>query len=162
MQDFFNWQGVIGTICGIIGMIVSIIVWIKSSKIENFLQKEKTRANESIKFILSDGKEEHEIVPSLRRREVSRSEIQGRLGTIPRKDENSPFYKIKYTNKREYYEQIDKIINGSNEQGDTKLVIECTQQEFEQFILDLPKIEAKPEAAVKVKTAKVKKLKNGK
>lgn len=162
MQEFFNWQGVVGTVAGVIGAIVSIFVWIKSKKIENFLEKEKARANESIKFVLSDGENEYEILPSPRRREVSRSEIQGRLGTIPRKDKKSPVYKIKYTGEREYYEQIDKIINGSSEKGDTKLVIRCTPEEFKQFILDLPEIEAKPEAAVKVKTAGVKKPKNGK
>lgn len=162
MQEFFNWQSLIGTIIGIVGMIFSLLAWRKSKKVEDFLEKEKERANESIKFILSDGKDEYEILPSLRRREVSRGEIQGRLGTIPRKDEKSPIYKIKYTSEREYYEQIDKIMNGSNEQGNKKLVVKCTQPEFEQFILDLPKSEAKGKADVKAKTARVKELKNGK
>ena len=138
MEDFIKWFGFFGTLFGIIlgfiGTYFSWNAWRESQKANEFLEREKTRSNETIKFILSDGSREYEILPSLRRREVTRSEVQGRLGTIPRKDKKSPVYNIKYTSKNQYYEQIDQIMNGSNEVGQTSLVIECEKDEFDQFV----------------------------
>lgn len=141
MQDFFNWQGVIGTVAGVIGTIVSIFVLLKSRKIAKFLEKEKKRKSEQIKFILKAGKFVFEL-PFLRREEVTRGEIQGRLGTIPMKVKGSR-YSIEYTNSLEFYEQIDKIYEGSNELGNSSLIITCTKEEFAQFNFAQPKIEAK-------------------
>ena len=74
MQEFFNWQGVIGTVAGVIGTIVSIFVYFKSQKIEKFLEKEKERLTERVSFILKDGNRE-KTLPFLRRQEVIRGEI---------------------------------------------------------------------------------------
>ncbi len=148
MQEFFNWQGVIGTVAGVIGTIVSIFVYFKSQKIEKFLEKEKERLTERVSFILKDGNRE-KTLPFLRRQEVIRGEIQGRLGTIPMVVKGTR-YSIEFTNSLEFYEQIDKIHEGSAYSGNSNLIIKCTKEEFDQFNFDLPKIEAK-KAVKKVK-----------
>lgn len=131
MQDFFNWQGVFGTIIGIIGTVISIFVLYKSRKIEKFLEKEKERLSEQVKFILTDGNSIYEL-PFIRRQEVTRGEIQGRLGTIMMKDKGVR-YSIAYTNSLEFYKQLDRIIDGSHETDESRLSIECTVEEFGQF-----------------------------
>ena len=141
MQDFFNWQGVVGTIFGVLGTIVSIFVLLKSRKIDKFLEKEKERLTERVTFILKDGNREKSL-PFLRRQEVVRGEIQGRLGTIPMVIKGNR-YSIEFTNSLEFYEQIDKIYEGSNSSGDSNLIIKCTKDEFDQFNFDSPKPEVK-------------------
>lgn len=141
MQDFFNWQGVIGTIIGIIGTVFAWFAWRKSKEVENFLEKEKARLNEKIKIILKQGENEY-ILPDLRRQDITRSEIQGRLGVIPMKVKGKR-YAIEFTNSPEFYRQIDLLSEGSNDTGNSSLIIACTNEEFAQFKFDSPKIETK-------------------
>lgn len=131
MQDFFNWQGVFGTIVGVIGTFFALMAWHKSREVEKILEKEKVRLNEKVKVILTNGKEKLEL-PEFRRQEFTRNEIQGRLGTIPMKNKGER-YSIEYTNKPEYYEQIYRIIEGSSETGATFFEIKCTDEELAQF-----------------------------
>ncbi len=139
MQNFFNWQGVVGTIIGLIGTVFAWFAWRKSKEVENFLEKEKARLNEKIKIILKQGDNEY-ILPDLRRQDVARNEIQGRLRIALR---NTDFYKIAYLNDEKYFNQIDEIVEGSSELGNSSLIINCTKEEFAQFNFDLPKIETK-------------------
>ncbi len=67
----------------------------------------------------------------LRRAELTRAEILGRLGMIPMKTKGSRF-SLSYLNKPEFLAQINQIMDGS---GDAVLTIPCTQEEFEQFDL---------------------------
>ncbi len=131
MQDFFNWQGVVGTIAGIVGTIVSIFVLLKSRKIDKFLEEEKGRLAEQVKFELTDGKLVYKF-PFLRRQEVTRQEVQGRLGNIPMKVKGKR-YSIHYTNLVDFYHQLDEIFKGSHETQKSVLTIECTEEEFKQF-----------------------------
>ena len=131
MQDFFNWQGVIGTILGIIGIIYSWKAWKKSQEVEQFLEQEKIRLSEKIEVVLTNGKKEIRL-PEFRRQEFTRGEIQGRLGTIPMRNKGNR-YSIEFTNKPAYYEQINRIIEGSNETVASVLLINCTDEEFAQF-----------------------------
>lgn len=137
MQEFFNWQGLIGTIIGIIGTIFGWKAWQKSKEVENLIEREKARLNEKIKMILKQGENEY-ILPTLRRQDVMRSEIQGRLGVIPMKIKGKR-YAIEFTNSSEFYRQIDLVSEGSNELGNSSLIIDCTAEEFAQFKFELPK-----------------------
>ena len=133
MQDFFNWQGLIGTIFGLTGIIFSWKAWKKSQEVERFLEQEKVRLSEKIEVVLTNGNEEIRL-PEFRRQEFTRGEIQGRLGTIPMKERGSR-YSIEYTNMPDYYEKINRIIEGSNETVPSVLEIKCTDAEFAQFAL---------------------------
>lgn len=141
MQDFFNWQRVVGTIIGIIGTVFAWFAWRKSKEVENFLEKEKERLNEKIKIILKQGENEYAL-PDVRRQDVIRSEIQGRLGVIPMKVKGKR-YSIEFMNSSGFYRQIDLVSEGSNESGNSSLIINCTEAEFAQFKFETPKTQAK-------------------
>ena len=153
MQDFFNWQGVVGTIAGIIGTVVSIFVLIKSKKIESIIEKDKARLKEKVKIVLKHGGNE-EILSEMCRKDITRSEIQGRLGAIPMKVKGKR-YSIEFVNSSEFFERIDLISGGSNETKNTRLIIDCEEKEFAQFSFAQLKTEAK-------KTVKKVKENNGK
>lgn len=144
MDEFIKWFGFIGTafgiIIGIVGTYFSWNAWSESKKTQQLFEKERARLNEKIKIILTDGKNEH-LLPVLRRQDVTRSEIQGRLGVVPRKTELP--YKIAYLNDEKFFKQIDEITEGSNSSGKSDLTVNCTDEEFAQFNFDLPKIETK-------------------
>lgn len=158
MEEFIKWSGFIGTaigiIIGIFGTYYSWNAWNESKKTQQFLKKEEGRKNEKINVILINGKNEH-ILPTMRRQDVTRSEIQGRLGVIPMKVKGNR-YSIEFTNSPEFYQQIDLVSAGSNELGNSDLIINCTNEELAQFNFDQPKIETRK------KSAKGKELKNGK
>lgn len=152
MQDFFNWQGVVGTVIGVIGTIISIFVLLKSRRIENFLEREKSRNNEKVEIVLTDGISS-KILPAIRRQEVTRSEVQGRIRLVPTIN-NAP-YSIAYLNSDDFFKQIDLIVIGSNESGNTKIEIKCTSAEVAQFTFYQQPMKAK-------RTIKKVKIANGK
>jgi hypothetical protein len=131
MQEFFNWQGVVGTIFGLIGLYFSWNAWNESKQAKKLLEEEILRSNEKIRIFLTDGKNTQEL-PSLRRQDVTRSEIQGRLGTIPMKKKGTR-YSIEYVSSADFIKQIDKI---AEESGQGTLMINCSTVEFNQFKFD--------------------------
>ena len=133
MNDFFGWSGVVGTIFGLIGMIYAIKAWSKSVEVEKFLEREKARLSKRINLVLTDGEKTH-YLPNLRRQDVTRNEIQGRLGAIPIAnpiEKKSNRYSIELS--PEFYEQIDSIAAGTGETEGSTLTIKCTPEEFAQF-----------------------------
>lgn len=155
MEDFYGWSGVVGAVVAIPGTIFAILAWSKSRQVEKFLEKEKARLNEKITLILNDGNNEQKL-PHLRRQDITRGEIQGRLGAIPMKKKGAR-YAIQFL--PEFYEQIDLISEGTNEKGRSTLTITCTPEEFSQFDFEPVHPSAtrsiKPEAEPKTeKTAK--------
>lgn len=156
MEEFIKLFGFWGTVAGLIIGIVSTYfswkAWRESKQTKKLLEKEKERLNEKINIILTNGTNEYRL-PVLRRQDLTRGEIQGRLGVVPRK---ADLYKIAYLNDERYFKQIDEIVEGSKTSGKSNLFINCTKEEFEQFNFYQPKIETRK------KSAKVKELKNGK
>ena len=147
MEEFIKWFGFIGTavgiLLGILGTYYSWNAWSESKRTQQLLEKEEARKNEKIKVVLTDGKNEH-ILPPIRRRDISRSEIQGRLGVIPMKAKGER-YSIEFTNSSDFYRQIDLISEKSCETDSSRLIINCTGEELAQFAFDAPKIKAKRE-----------------
>ncbi len=141
-DELIKWLGSWGTlislimgIIGIWGVFITWKAWNKTKRIEKFLENEKSRLNEKIKMTLKNGENEYNL-PALRRQDITRSEIQGRLGAIPMKTKGKR-YSIEFTN--DFYSQIDIISEGSNESGHSSLTINCTKDEFDQFNFELPK-----------------------
>ena len=134
-----NVIGLIGTITGIIGMYFAILAFRESESIKKGITKEKERLNEDVSVTLVESNKNRRIkLPSkLRRQEVTRAELQGRLGVIPMESSGAqqPRYSIRYMNTKEYLEDIDKISEGS---GESELTIICETDEIEQF--DLTKL----------------------
>jgi hypothetical protein len=153
MEEFLKWFGfwgtLIGLILGVIGMYFSWNAWHESKQTQKLFEREKDRLNEKIKIVLVEGKSRYEL-PEIRRQDVTRSEVQGRLRLVPTID-GSP-YKIANLNENGFFKQIDKIVEGSNKTGYSTLTIECKNGEFHQFKFNSPEI--KPEKEVKNVTRK--------
>jgi uncharacterized membrane protein len=135
-EEFLKWFGFWGTVIslligavGLWGVYITWKAWNKTQKIEKFLEDEKARNNETVELFLTDGKAEYELKPPLRRREIIRNEIQGRLGTIPLKNKKEKFYRIAYINNPDFYEQLDAISNGCNKNGNSRITIKCVVNE---------------------------------
>ncbi|HEY0428578.1 MAG TPA: hypothetical protein VGC76_12425 [Pyrinomonadaceae bacterium] len=145
MEEFIKWFGFFGTalgiVIGIVGTYFSWNAWNESKKTQQIVKKEEERKNEKIKVALKAGKKEY-ILPAMRRQDVTRGEILGRLGVIPMKVKGNR-YSIEFTNSPEFYKQIDLISAGSNELGNSDLIIDCSNKELGQFNFDQPKIETK-------------------
>ena len=138
LKYFGFWGTIIGLILSLIGIYFSVNAWIESKRTQKILQAEKQRLNEKIKIILTDGKNSQPL-PSLRRQDVTRSEVQGRLGTIPMLKKGSR-YSIEFLSSPEFIKQIDQI---AEETGHGSLVINCSDAEFNQFDLGLTKTNTK-------------------
>jgi hypothetical protein len=69
---------------------------------------------------------------NMRRSELSRGEIMGRLGTLPVRKLGSRF-RIDYIATKNFVEQVDKA---KEDESVKEILIHCTEEEFQQFELD--------------------------
>ena len=128
--------GSIADIIGIIGSIAAVFAWFNSSKTNKMLEIERKRQNQKIKIIL-ENKQDSQILQlpvQLRREEISRAEVLGRIGMIPIKksllDKGQKRFSIRYLYNPEFLKQIDEIKENGRK---TELRIECDKDEFNQF-----------------------------
>lgn len=127
-MDLFNN---FGTFVGLLSALFSLLAWLKARRIQKDQQAEKARQSKSITVTLQHGGNKIELPVELRRAELTRAEVLGRLGMIPMKNKGSRFA-LTYLNTPEFLKQINQIMDGN---GDAVLTIPCTQEEFEQFDL---------------------------
>ena len=115
----------IGIVTGIGGAVFSLLIWIKLRQKEKF-NEQRIR----IQFKkLSDGSVEA-LPYEMERKHLTRAEVQGLLGTVPRVDINAPVYKLSFVSKVEFFNRLkatqdDELVN--------TLEIDCTDEEFAQF-----------------------------
>lgn len=80
------------------------------------------------------GGQAYELPVDIRRTELTRSELLGRLGMVPvKKDEKGNEQKrfsISYLNSKEFFERLSQLVLGT---GSDALVIPCKKEEYEQF-----------------------------
>jgi hypothetical protein len=80
--------------------------------------------------VLSYGDEKIELPVPLLRTELTRQEVLGRIGMIPRKTK-AP-YSIRYLNTVDFWEQLTQVMEGT---GDGIISISLKEEELEQFDL---------------------------
>lgn len=133
VESFGFWGTLVGLLVGIIGMYFSWNAWNESRQTKKLVENEKKRLNEKVGIILTDQKREFQL-PKLRRQDITRSEVQGRIAVgLKNKAER---YSLEYLNTPEFFRQIDLISEGSNETGATSFKIICKPDEFAQFDFD--------------------------
>ena len=128
-MDLFN---TFGTFVGLFSALFSLLAWLKARRIQKDQQAEKARQSKSITVTLQYGGKKIELPVELRRAELTRAEVLGRLGMIPMKNKANRFA-LSYLNTPEFFKQVHQIMD-ANDHG--VLTIPCNKEEFEQF--DLP------------------------
>lgn len=129
-----SWIGDIADFIGILGGVFAFFAWWQASRLRKDAEQERQRQNSRIKVILRYGGQTYQLPVDLRRAELTRSELLGRLGMIPiKKDERGNEQKrfaISHLNSKEFFERLDELVLGN---GNDVLIIPCKQEEFEQF-----------------------------
>jgi hypothetical protein len=124
--------GLIADIIGILGAVFALFSWMQARQLKKIQEQEKIRLNQKVGVILQHGQEKLELPVAIRRAELSRGELLGRLGMIPLEKRGGRF-SLGYLNTAEFFQQMGQILEG---QGEMTLIIPCSKEEFEQFDLD--------------------------
>lgn len=129
-----SWVSSVADIIGILGGVFAFLAWIQASRLRRDAKQERQRQNARIKVILTYGGQKYELPVDMRRAELTRSELLGRLGMIPvKKDEKGDEqrrFSISHLNSKEFFERLNELTLGS---GNDVLIIPCKQEEFKQF-----------------------------
>lgn len=135
-----EWISNASDIIGVLGGVFAFLAWIQTLRLRKYQVAEQRRLNSTIRIVLQYQDQEYELPFPMRRSEFTRAELLGRLGMIPvkndDKDQEQKRFSIAYLNSREFFEQMNRIVQG---EGDDQLVVPCTWKEFNQF--DLPPIQ---------------------
>ncbi len=116
-------------ILGWIATIVSLIgiPWIRYST-----WREQKRQNQRIQIKLISPTKEQDLPGDLRRANLSRAEIQGYLGAIPKKVKGGR-YDIDYLISNEFFNSLREAQLAT---GESTIGIKCKQDEFDQFDIE--------------------------
>lgn len=129
-----EWVSLIADAIGILGAVFALFAWWQARQIREDQLKERIRQNQLVQIKLQHGNQSYDLpVLQLRRGELTRAEVLGRIGMIPMKGrEKGKRFEIRYVNTAEFLQQINQILDGNK---DGMLTIPCTEQEFAQFDL---------------------------
>jgi hypothetical protein len=124
----------IADIVGILGALFALLAWLQTRAINAAMVKEQQRQNKQVTVVLQHGAEKATLPVSIRRAELTRSEILGRLGMIPLvAPDPSNRFSLRYLNTPEFLQSVNQVAAGD---GDAILTIPCNEQEFRQFALN--------------------------
>ena len=115
-----------------IGAFLAAFAWIQVKA-----NGKQISLNSEIKVILwNEDTQRQLILPiHLRRVDISRPELLGRIGMIPRRNK-SEFFALSYLNSSSFFLELNRIQASNKEEN---LIIPCSIEEIEQF--DLPQYE---------------------
>jgi hypothetical protein len=119
----------IADIVGILGAVFALLAWVQAGQINKKIEQEQRRQNKRINVILRNGMQPLELPIELRRAELTRAEILGRIGMIPMKEKGKRF-SLGYLNTPEFLRRINELTEGHR---DSVLEIPCTEEELNQF-----------------------------
>ncbi|MBN1928135.1 MAG: hypothetical protein JW764_01115 [Chlorobiaceae bacterium] len=132
-----DWISFVSEIIGALGIIPAGYAGIRL-----YLQrKEKQRLNQIVSVMLECTETKQKIVPLMlvRRKDITRAELQGILGTIKMKEDGKR-YKLNHLNTKEFWADIERLQASDNKDSEhDKLVIPCSSKEIEQFDSDVVK-----------------------
>ncbi len=129
-MDYVTAIGFFSSVITIIG--APLVLWGIWQLFQNY--KEGKRLNQIVSVVLQCDKDNRKIVPLMvvRRKDITRAELQGILGTIKMKPSNTGRYKLNHLNTKKFWQDIERLQASDNEDND-QLLIPCTPEEIEQF-----------------------------
>jgi len=126
-----EWLAISADIVGILGAFFALFAWLQARQVRKAITFEQQRQNRKITVVLQHGADRLELPVELRRAELTRAEVLGRIGMLPMKTPGARF-SLGYLNNPDFFRQISAIMVGTD---DATLTIPCKQEEFEQFDL---------------------------
>jgi len=126
----------VADVIGVVGATFALLAWLQSRETNKRLEAEKQRKQQRVNVVLRNGAEHITLPVQMRREELSRAELLGRLGMIPVKDQlptEQKRFSLPYLNTAEFFQQLNNAIEGDGEQS---ISISCTDMEFDQFDLN--------------------------
>jgi hypothetical protein len=123
--------GFFADVLSVIGAFYAFFAWLQAKANSKQITREQQRMNSRIKVILVENVSKRQIVLPVppRRLELTRAELLGRIGMIPRKNK-SEFFVLSYLNSSSFFQELNRI-QASDQEED--LVIPCNSQEIDQF-----------------------------
>lgn len=129
--DIVNW---ISTLISLGGLVFAYRAYRKTQIIEAQNDTMRKRQDGRISIYLFDNmtKKKYRLPSDLRRSDLTRAELFGRIGAIPRK-EPSDNYRIDHLLSRIFY---DDLIKAQTNEGAYEIIIPCDDSEILQFDLE--------------------------
>lgn len=124
-----DWLGLAADTTGILGALFALLAWWQARQLRQEAHAERMRQNRAVTLVLQHGARRIELPVELRRAELTRAEILGRLGMIPMRTRGQRF-SLDYLNTPDFLRQINQIASGN---GPGLLTIPCTAAELDQF-----------------------------
>ena len=123
--------GFFADVLSVIGAFYAFFAWLQAKANNRQITREQERMNSRIKVILTEIVSKRQIVlpVHLRRLELTRAELLGRIGMIPRKNK-SEFFVLSYLNSSSFFQELNRIQASSQEEN---LLIPCSSSEIDQF-----------------------------
>ncbi len=123
--------GFIADVLSVIGTVFAGFGWWQATVNGRQMSREKERMSSPIEVFLQEKKTTRKIALPvlLRRYELTRSELLGCIGMIPRKD-SSKFFVLKYLSSPSFFKELNRIQAADQEE---QLIIYCTPEEIAQF-----------------------------
>ena len=123
--------GTIADMAGVIGAIAAIFAWLAARRTCDELLAERLRLQRPIivELVLESEDDRRVLDIGLRRAELTRAELLGRLGMLPMREAGKRF-SLAYLAKRDFLAQLSRA---QDDHGAASIRIPCTAAEFEQF-----------------------------
>ncbi|NTW15906.1 MAG: hypothetical protein HGA41_00375 [Syntrophaceae bacterium] len=120
--------GLIADIGSIIGAFAAVLALWQLLK----QKMEKKRLSQTVSVVLRCTEDTRQITPLMvvRRKDITRAELQGIIGTIKMREKKSR-YDLDYLTKKEFWMNIETLQKSDSEQD--RLVIPCSPKEMDQF-----------------------------
>lgn len=125
----------LSSLADLVGIISAVLAAFFAIRTYFDLRSEKRRLKGLISIRLSTGAKNYTPPIPIRRGELTRAEVLGRLGMIPvKKQKGQPKeqtrFSIQHLHTEEFLRRLEEIKDG---RGDTVLLIPCDEAEYEQF-----------------------------
>lgn len=126
-MSFWNFVGQVSNLAGAVGGVVSAIGIL-------FLLRDKRRMGQEVGVLLrletAEGQTAIRLPLALKRRDVSRAELLGRLGMLPMKQKGARFA-LRHLSSPTFMAAVNEVVEGRR----STLIVPCSQEEIDQFDL---------------------------
>jgi hypothetical protein len=129
-MDIVTAIGLLSSMITIIG--APLVLWGIWQLFLNY--KKEKRLNQIVSVVLQCTEDDRKIVPLMvvRRKDITRAELQGILGTIKMKPSITGRYKLDHLNTKKFWQDIEHLQDTKHD-GNDRLIIPCSPKEIEQF-----------------------------